>query len=84
MSAPCELCFISLRSLLAVNSVIYFILVLGPWEILILNPFSNIKFLVKVKKNHIPLFLTLWYKYRLKNERKKQSALVHARTTDGN
>lgn len=38
----------------------YFSLVLGPWEILILNPFSNIKFLVKVKKknHHIPLF---WY-----------------------
>lgn len=63
----------------------YFILVLGPQEILILNLFSNIKFLVKVKKNlsFLTQRLTLWYKYRLKNEKKKQSAFVHSRTTDG-
>lgn len=80
-----------LKSLLAANSVISFILVLGPQEILILNLFSNIKFLVKVKKKKqtpYPSFLTqhltLWYKYRLKNEKKKQSAFVHSRTTDGN
>lgn len=62
---------------------------LGPREILILNPFSNIKFLVKVKKKpSYPSFLiqhlTLWYKYRLKKETKKQSVFVHAGTTDGN
>lgn len=68
----------------------YFSLVLGPREILILNPFSNIKFLVKVKKKNpsYPSFLiqhlTLWYKYRLKKETKKQSVFVHAGTTDGN
>lgn len=66
----------------------YFILVLGPQEILILNLFSDIKFLVKVKKKTYPSFLTqhltLWYKYKLKNEKKKQSAFVHSRTTDGN
>lgn len=66
----------------------FFYFFLGPREILILNPFSNIKFLVRVKKKSYPSFLiehlTLCYKYRLKNETKKQSAFVHARTTDGN
>lgn len=76
ISSSCKFCAFS-----------YFFL--GPQEILILNPFSNIKFLVKVKKKKpYPSFLiphlTLWYKYRLKNETKKQSAFVHARITDGN
>lgn len=60
----------------------YFILVFGPQEILILNPFSNIKFLVKVKKkSHTPLF---WYSIGLCginiDSRMRRRSQVHLRT----
>lgn len=67
VTAQCELCIRPLlilrKSLLAEKLcdvffffLSHFFLVLGPLEILILNPFSNIKFLAKVKKKALIFF----------------------------
>lgn len=59
VSAQYELCIhpalMWIKSLPAVKFFDFFSMVFRPLEILILNPFSNIKFLVKVK-DRIPLF----------------------------
>lgn len=94
VSAQCELCLHPtlelLKSLLAVKFCNFF----PPFSPSILasgkpNSESFLRHYISsegIKKSYSFLIhhLTLWYKYRLKNETKEQSAFVHSRITDGN